>query len=256
MHNTTRRVIHSLIFALVLLTAGNAFADDLVVGVNPEYQPLAYKEDGKLTGIELATATATAKLLNKQLVLKELAWEDLIPALQRGEIDVVMSGMSITSERQKLVDFSNSYLQIGQMAIIRMADLSRLAPPGAIYQPGIRIGVESDTTGESYAKTSLTETAIKSFATPAGAFKALRAGDVDFFIHDAPTSWKIAQSNDYGDLFALYRPLTQESLAWAVKKGNQPLLAELNQALSTLKANGKLKLIQDHWMPVKVHVGQ
>lgn len=149
------------------MSASYLYADNLVVGINPQYKPLAYRENGKLIGIELATAAATAELLHKKLIFKELPWKGLIPA-----------------------------------------------------------------------------------------FAALRAKQVGFFIHDAPTSWEIAQTNRDNDLFALYRPLTQESLAWAVKKGNAPLLAELNQALSKLEKNGKLKLVQSHWMPVKVQVGQ
>lgn len=256
MNNKNLWLIRIAMSIIALLSIGGAAAENLVVGVNPDYKPLAYKEDGQLAGIEPATAAATAKLLDKKLVFKELAWQDLIPALQRGDIDVVMSGMSITPERIKQVDFSRSYLKISQMAIIRMQDLARLASPGAMYQQGIRIGVEANTTGESFAKKNLVSATIDSFATPADAFAALRAGKIDFFIHDAPTSWEIAQSDDYNDLFALYRSLTEESLAWAVKKGNSSLLAELNQALSTLESNGTIKMIQSLWMPVKVEVGQ
>lgn len=256
MRNLSPWILRVIISAFALLSFHTAQADDLVVGVNPEYKPLVYKEEGKLTGIELATASATAELLNKKLILKELQWDDLIPALQRGDIDVIMSGMSITEERQKQVDFSHSYLEVGQMAIISMKHLNRFAAPTAMFQPGVRVGVETGTTGEDYAKQFLATAELKTFTNPSTAFEALRADDIDFFIHDAPTSWKIAQSSEYSDLFALYRPLTKESLAWAVKKGNQSLLAELNQALTALESNGKLKLIQDHWMPVKVQVGQ
>lgn len=224
----------------------------LVVGVNPSYKPLAFKHQGKLIGIEPETAAAVGKQLRREILFKELEWEALIPALERGDIDVIMSGMSVTKERRQRVDFTDTYLEIGQMAIIRLADIDTLRFPGALFDRGRAVGVEPQTTGESYAKEFLTAATLKPYNNPQDAFSALRAGEIDYYIHDAPTSWEIAQSRNLDDLMPLYRPLTQESLAWAVRKGDSTLLTQLNQALSALTNSGTVGLIQNRWIPVKV----
>ena len=226
----------------------------LVVGLNPEYRPLVYKEGRKLTGIEPATAKELGKLLKKKIEFKEYPWAELIPALENGDIDVIMSGMSVTAERSKHINFTQPYLEIGQMAIIRKADIGRLSQPRAMYKAGMRVGVELGTTGEQYVKEYAPEVEIKPYQNPEAAFTALQKKEVDFFIHDAPTSWNLAQDSDWPDLMALYRPLTKESLAWAVNKNNNALLDTLNEALNTLKAMGMLNQIQYHWIPVKIEI--
>ena len=232
-------------------------ADDqntLLVGVNPEYTPLIYKENGKLTGIDHATALEVGKSLHKEVVFKEYPWNELIPALENGDIDVIMSGMSITDARAERVNFSHPYLEIGQMAIIRTADTGRLNYPGSMLKSGVAVGVEADTTGADFAREYLIEAEIKPYTNTVEAFAALRAKEIDFFIHDAPTSWNLAQSKDTSDLMALYTPLTNESLAWAVNKNNDALLAELNNALIALARAGIIRQIQSHWIPVRIEV--
>ena len=84
-----------------LLIATSSLADSLVVGLNPEYRPLAFINEGKLDGIEPMMAVAAAKLMGREVEFKELQWAELIPALERGDIDVIMSGMSVTEARQQ-----------------------------------------------------------------------------------------------------------------------------------------------------------
>ncbi|MBL4781970.1 MAG: transporter substrate-binding domain-containing protein [Porticoccaceae bacterium] len=254
-----KSLIKILPFCLVLVLGcfSLAHASDsnkLLVGLNPEYKPLVYKEDGKLTGIEPATATALGKLLNKKIVFKEYAWAELIPALESGAVDVIMSGMSITAERSQRIAFTQPYLEIGQMAIIRKDDIGRLSQPRAMFKAGVRIGVEPGTTGEQYVEGAVRGAEILSYKTPQQAFRALQAGEIDFFVHDAPTSWNLAQGSDWPNLMALYAPLTKESIAWAVNKNNTPLLDTLNKALVKLQASGAINQIQYHWIPVKIEV--
>lgn len=242
-----------LILGTVFGFSMNSFAEPLVVGLNPEYRPMAFRHDGQLDGIEPMMAMAVGKMMGREVVFKEMEWVQLIPALEKGDIDVIMSGMSVTDARKQQVDFTSSYMEIGQMAIIRMKDIGSLSLPGAMARPGRTVGVEPGTTGETYAKEH-TAAVVKYYDNPAQAFEALRKGEINYYIHDAPTSWKIAQSPQYSDLMPLYRALTKEQLAWAVKKGNKALLDELNLALGELTRNGSVGLIQNHWIPVKVEV--
>ena len=76
---------------------------ELRVGIAPDYPPLAFKENGNILGVEPDLARALAHQLGVELVLVETPWEDLVPSLQQGRIDVIMSGMSVTEERSRAV---------------------------------------------------------------------------------------------------------------------------------------------------------
>jgi ABC-type amino acid transport substrate-binding protein len=229
-------------------------AEPLRVAQSPDYQPLIFKEDGKRVGIEVENAREVAKILGRKLQIVEMPMQEFIPALQSGRVDVVMSGFSVTSERQQQVAFAQPFMEIGQMAIIRTDDAARFAQPRGLYRPGVRIGVEPGTTGDAYVRENFIEATIQRYADPADAFAALQARAVDVYIHDAPTSWGLASLREYQDLMSLYRPLTSESLAWAVRKDNVMLLGQLNFALEQLQANGRLRAIQNYWIPIQVQV--
>ncbi|MEH6558562.1 MAG: ABC transporter substrate-binding protein [Oceanicoccus sp.] len=257
--NTLSISLRHLSLSLLMIIGTAAYsitvtAEPLIVGVNPSYRPLVFKENDKLVGIDPATAMEVGKLLSRDIEFREMDFKALIPALQSGDIDVIMSGMSITDERKKQVDFSDSYLEIGQMAIVSMSRIGSLSYPTAIFNEGRTVGVEPGTTGETYAKEYLATATIKTYSTPKEAFVALRSNEIDYYIHDAPTSWKIGQTGEHSDLMPLYRSLTKEHLAWAVKKGNSSLLDDLNRALGKLTADGKIGAIQNRWIPVRVEV--
>lgn len=243
------------LLALLLLVAGPlSGAEPLRVAVSPDYKPLAFLQEGQLAGIEVDHARAVAKVLGRELEFVEMSFDEFIPALGIGKVDVVMSGFSVTEERKAEVDYAEPFMEIGQMVIVRTDDVVRFSHPMALRQDGVRIGVEPGTTGEKYAIDHFPKAQLQNFRDPAYAFAALRAGATDAYIHDAPTSWALATSKENQDLFSLYRPLTQESLAWAVLKGNKILQGQLNFALDELRANGHLQAIRNKWIPVTVEV--
>jgi ABC-type amino acid transport substrate-binding protein len=247
--------VRCLLTALLLCCAGPLLAaEPLRVAVSPDYPPMAFKRDGELVGLEIDNARAVATVLGRELKFVEMEMDEFIAALGIGKVDVVMSGFSVTPERQAQVDYTGSFMEIGQMVIVRTDDVVRFSRPRALYQEGVRIAVEPGTTGEAYAVEHFSHARVQNFRDPADAFAALRAKATDAYIHDAPTSWTLAASSENQDLFSLYRPLTAEKLAWAVRKGNKVLLGQLNFALDELRANGHLKVIQNSWIPITVEV--
>lgn len=239
---------------LLLFFAGPAVARGLIAGVSPDYPPLAFKQEGEVVGIEADNARALSSLMGRPIRLVQMPFAELLPALQSGKIDIVMSGMSVTDERGEQVLFTDSYMDMGQMAIVHRDKAGSFVQPWAIYREGIRIGVEPGTTGAGFAESELRDAQIKYFADPGAAFQGLRANEIDLYIHDAPTSWQLATAGDNNDLISLYHPLTNESLAWAVRKDDTALAQELNSALAKMKANGTLRYILNRWIPVTVEV--
>ncbi len=246
----------SLLFSLVLVigASGALAAEALRVGLSPDYPPLVYKQDGRVVGIEADNARAVGEILARPVTLVEMPFEQLIPALTAGRIDVIMSGLSVTAERGRQVTFTDAYMRVGQMAIMHKDKVARFAQPWSIYREGVRVGIERGTTGDAFAQRELKDAKIRYYENPAAAFEGLRRDEIDLYVHDAPTSWQLAQSMENDDLISLYSPLTEEMLAWAVRQEDAALATELNRALALMQGNGTLQYILNRWIPVKIEV--
>jgi ABC-type amino acid transport substrate-binding protein len=233
--------------------ATGAPGSSLRVGMATNYPPMAFKENGQFTGVEAEFAALLGKDLNVKVTLVETTWEGLIPALRDGQIDVIMSGMSITPARQQLVSFTQPYMKIAQMALYRANDEARFRKRGAIDASTVRVGVVGGTTGEQYVRKHHPRVQIKQFTSVDEGVAALRKGDVDVFVHDAPAIWRITGGleSPERELAGYYEPLTNEELAWAVRKQDSALRTRLNSVLSKWKANGKLESVIDNWIPVR-----
>lgn len=241
-------------FALVTgcSTTGSRDGDPLRVGVAPTAPPILFEENGELRGVEADLATLVAQRLDRPLEFKRYAFPDLFAALERGEVDVVMSGLSATPERAERVRFTEPYMEVGQLALIRSEDVGRYGRRNAIRQGGVRIGYERGSTGEIFVADRLPRADAFAFDTVADGIRSLRAGRIDFLIHDAPTIWLLAGDPASRDLLGLYRPLTEEALAWAVRPDDTHLLSLLNATLVHWKREGIIETILARWIPVRV----
>lgn len=226
----------------------------LRVGLTANYPPLVDKVDGKLVGIDIDLAREVGKDLDKRMEFVEIPWEQLIPALTRGEVDVIMSGMSITSERKQKISFTEPYLHIGQMAITRVDEIQRLGSLSTLLSAPITVGYEPATTGESFVKTNMRNARPQPVSSIDAAVAALRKREIDAFIHDAPTAWRIGSDPAYQDLIGLYWPLTDEYLGWGVRISDQTLLKSLNDQIADMKKDGRLASITRKWIKVRVQV--
>lgn len=255
-----------VLILIVALGAGGAVAGEtpatgapgstLRVGIATNYPPLAFKQDGQIKGAEADFAEQLAKALDVKVTVVETPWEDLIPALQQDKIDVIMSGMSITDARKKLVAFTNPYAKVSQMALYRAADQERLRKLVRGNDKALRIGVVSGTTGEQYARKNHSHAQVQGFSSVDEGVAALRKSEVDIFVHDSPAIWRV--TGGFGsperELAGYYEPLTEEHLAWAVRKHDNRLRKRLNGVLAKWKANGQIESVLDHWIPVRKEI--
>lgn len=242
------------LLVLLLAAGGGHAAEPLRVGLAPVHPPIAFRADGRLVGLEVDHARTVGEILSRPVQLVPLAFSELIPALLAGRIDVIMSGLAVTEERRARVRFTTPYLNSGQMAILHQDKVTRFGQPWAKYRPGVRIGVEPDSAGAAFARRELEDATLRFYPTPERAFDALREDAIDLFIHDAPTSWQLATSDANGDMISLYRPLTDEPLAWAVAPDDTALQRDLNRALRLMRSNGAADYVIDRWIPVQVEV--
>ena len=250
-------LVGSVLTFIALVTAGcsNFGLSDRVinVGVATNYAPLAFEKDGTPQGVEIDFAHALEEELGATVNIKVYAWEKLLEALDAGEIDVVMSGVSVTEKRKGLMLFSDPYMQVGQMAIIRADDMGFLASVDQLKSGKFRIGYLQHTTGAHYVTGELKAPESKSYTSIKDGVEGLVNKEIDYFIHDAPTIWQLTSAYPSDErLFGVYTPLTKEYLAWAVKSGNTELQEELNDVVKEWQESGFITRTVNKWIPVSV----
>ena len=221
----------------------------LRVGISTNAPPLAYKVNGKIQGLEADFAAQLATYLGKKLTLVSLPWEKQIPALEAGKIDIIMSGMTITPKRLYRVAFTKPYLRSGQILLVRANEARRYS--GGIYSlMGDKppIGVVENTTGDFFVTKTINRPDLTRFKTSRVAVEALKQGDIDALIHDAPILCYYAAMNE-GQLTPILQMATQENLAWAVNKMNNDLLMKVNQFIDEQTKTSGIKTTVKRWIP-------
>jgi ABC-type amino acid transport substrate-binding protein len=233
--------------------SGTMLKSQFRIGISPDYMPLAYKDPTVgLVGVEVDFANQLGKDLGKTIVFVETPFPELIQALVEDRIDIIMSGMSITREREKLVSFTDSYATIGQMVLVRAKDRSAFPDVQSFSKFTSRIGFVQETTGEMAAKAFFPRATLAPQPTVDGGIAALRKGEIEVFIHDAPTIWRIAGNPNEKELTGLYWPLTKEPLAWAVRKDDESFRFALNRELQQWKGSGSLKQTLSRWVTLRI----
>jgi ABC-type amino acid transport substrate-binding protein len=222
----------------------------LRVGISTNAPPLAFKEGGKIQGLEVDFALQLGRFLNRNIQFKELKWDDQIPALEADKIDVIMSGMTITKERSYRVTFSKPYLRSGQMLLVK-SQKAGLYSSGIYSLMGTRpaIGTIHGTTGDLVITGTINRANITRYHTTAKAVRALEKDEIDVFVHDAPIVCYFAFRSKNNDLTPIRQMASEEYLAWAVNRSNSALLEQLNAFLVTQKNSGNLQQSIKHWIP-------
>jgi ABC-type amino acid transport substrate-binding protein len=221
----------------------------LKVGVSPIFPPMIYKENGKITGVEVDFAKALGEALGRPVEFVEVGWEDQIPALVDGRTDIIMSDMSITTARQLRVAFARPYLLTGQIALVRREDAYRYTLGFPVPPPG-PVGVLKATTGDFLVQQELPSSKRKQYKSDEEAATALKKKRIDLFICDAPTVWWLAGLHEADGLVAVPIQLTQEQLAWGVRRSDADLLNAVNAALDKLQSSGQADQIVKKWIPL------
>ncbi len=227
---------------------GQRTDETLRVGISSTYPPIIFRQDRQVSGVEADLARELAKALGRKLVWVELKWEQLIPSLVDGKVDIIMSGMSTTDPRTMRIAFSDPYLHTGQMALMRHSLAKRYNSPESIMNSAARIGVQDGTTGDVFVQTRCPHATKISLDKPEDAMFYFNGNRIDIFIYDAPTIMLMASQYE-ADVVPLWRLLTSEKLAWGVRRQDTELLTFVNDQLMEWKQDGKLDEVLARWMP-------
>ena len=223
---------------LTTVTAGK-----LTMSTNAAFPPYEMTaDDGSFEGIDIEVAAAIADKLGLELQVDDMDFDAALLAAQNGKSDMVMAGVTVTDERQKVMDFSDTYAEGIQSVIVPedsdIASVDDLA--------GKTIGTQRGTTGYIYCTDDFGEDSVVAYDNGLTAVQALNNGQVDAVVIDnAPAKEFVAANTGLKILDTAY---AQEDYAIGVAKGNTALLDAINGALEELQADGTLQSIVDKYI--------
>lgn len=253
----TRNFLH-LPVALVLLFLGGCTLipaePPLRIGTSPSLAPLVFLENGEVAGLEADLAAEVERRTGRRIQWQLKPFADLLPALQQGEVDVVMAGVSVTPARQRQVSFTRPYMDSGLMAVMRRQDLGRLNSPGAVRQAGRRIAVETGSVAQDWVQRQLPSATVIAADGEDALVAALRSGRADYLVMDAPAVWYLTGNPGAGDLVAWYQFLDRQPLAWAVRAEAASLQQTLDGVLDEMRRDGTLAALLQKWVPMRMEV--
>ncbi len=210
----------------------------LTMSTNAAFPPYEMTtDDGKLEGIDIEVAGAIAEKLGLELQVDDMDFDAALLAAQQGKSDIVMAGVSVTEERQKVMEFSDSYATGVQVIIVKEgSDIQSVED-----LEGKMIGTQRGTTGNLYCTDDYGEDHITSYDNGLTAVQALNNGQVDCVVIDKEPATAFVGANP--GLVILDTEYTSEDYAIGMAKGNTALLDAVNTALAELQADGTVDAI-------------
>ncbi|MET2827738.1 transporter substrate-binding domain-containing protein [Mesorhizobium shangrilense] len=234
-----------LLAAPAIILANSVKADDaeLVVGSNVGSPPFAYKDGDHYSGFDMEVFGEIAKGMNRKWRVQPMDFGALIPALQTGNIDAIVSQLFIKPARQKVIDFSDPYYQSGLVAVIK-ADNTTIKTSDDLA--GKTIGTETGTVAVDYIQNHIKSATIDQMPNIDNALLALEAGRTDAVVYDTPVLMYYANGNGKGKVRVIHPTLEGLDVGIGFQKGS-PLVAPANAVLAAMKADGRLKAIREKW---------
>lgn len=223
-------------------------AKPLIIGTSRTYPPIIFTHSGETIGLEADFARALGEELGRPVELRPMLFSDLMEEITYDRVDMVMAGLSITDERAKVAHFTRPYLVTGQQAMVRYADRGGFATHEAVLTTDRRVGVERGTTAAEFARANLRKARVFEYDTVGEAISALTTRHIDLVIHDAPSVQWVLRTRGDRSLFAVPGLLTEERLAWAVRKDDAQLFKRVGEVLERWRASGQLQAMIDKWV--------
>lgn len=218
----------------------------LVVGMELGYPPFEMTdEQGRPAGVSVDLARALAESLQRELVLENIAFDGLIPALKTGRIDLILSSLTRTEERAQSIDFSDPYLETGLCLLVSKS--SPVESVSDLDQPGRKVAVKKGTTGHAYAAANLKKAEVLVLDKEAAAVLEVVQSKVDAFIYDQFSTLQHWQRNE-ATTRAILKPFQTERWAIGLRKGDDTLRSAVNRFLAEYRQRGGFDQLAERWL--------
>lgn len=217
----------------------------LIMATNATFPPYEYYDGDAIVGIDAEIAQKIAEKLGLELVISDMEFNSIITSVNQGKADMGMAGMTVTPDRLKNVNFTDTYAKGVQVVIVQEnSDIKTLDD-----LTGKKIGVQLNTTGDIYATDEFGKDNVQQFNKATDTVLALKQGKVDAVIIDKAPAEVFVEQNE--GLTLLDSSYADEDYAICIKKGNDALQDAVNQALNELIADGTVQAIIDKYIPSK-----
>lgn len=215
----------------------------IIIGTDATDFPMEYvNKQGSITGFDVDLGYRIAYEIGAKAEFENISWDNVFPDLQHKKIDMIISSVTITDQRKQLYDFSNPYINSGQIIISRtnnpITNLKELK--------GKKIAVETGTTNQQEALKYTSPNLVMGYNNLIQAAKDLSDGKADAMICDLTLAKGLI--NDYSNLKVTSEPFTDEYYGIVFRKDEQNLEDKVNKALTILQVNGYLSDLKQEWI--------
>ncbi len=241
-----------------LLMPAAAYAEKLEIrwGASPGYKPFIFKkEDGTLTGFDYEIGAAICAELKAECTWVEQAWDGIIPGLLAKNYDAILSSMTITDERQKVISFTVKYYNAPNVFIAK--DGTSL-DDAAGKLAGVKIGTQAGTTHQKYLEAKFPEAEIKTYPSQDEVWLDMKSGRIDATLVSAPQAESWLKS-DQGQGFALAGGEHGDQAFFGIGEGiglrkeDDKLREKISEGIKAIRANGEYAKINARYFDIDIY---
>jgi polar amino acid transport system substrate-binding protein len=221
---------------------------ELVVGMAGDIPPFSMRsKEGEIIGLDADLATEMAAAMGVKVRIAVTPFAELLPALEKGSVDLVLSGLTITPERNLKFAFVGPYLISGQGILTKRPKLAAMRNPLTINTPKTTLAALKGSTGEIYVRQSIPKAKLVATANVDEAVDLVLHDKVDALITDYPLCTVAVFRHPNRGLASLMTPLTYEPLGIALPAWDPLLVNWMENFLRNLEGSGKLKAMKSRW---------
>lgn len=221
---------------------------ELRVGVSGDMPPMNFltKED-KVIGLDVDLATMIADAMGVKLNVQRIDFSGLLPALESGSIDMIVSNMTMTPDRNLKVAFVGPYFVSGKAFLTKRSSVAQAKALPDINSPEFTFVALKESTSEEVIREGASQAKLLTFSTQNEAIQMVIDGKADAMIADYPICVIAAYHNPEAGLVTVEAPITYEPIGIAVPKGDPHLLNWLGNFLNSLENSGYMNDLKEKW---------
>jgi polar amino acid transport system substrate-binding protein len=221
---------------------------ELIVGTTASQPPLiAQSKEGEVVGMDAVLAKMIGQGMGVEVKFATMPFANLLPALAAGEVDMVLSGLTMTPKRNTSVAFVGPYYISGKGVLTKTDKIAALQEPKGLNRPENTVGVLQNSTSQMFARSVLPQAKLKAAESYDEAIDLLLQGKLDAVIADLPFCAFAAFKNRDKGLIAGQARFTYEPLGIALPEDTL-LINWMENFMMVLQGSGTLKRIQEHWL--------
>ncbi len=228
------------------LAAGTASAETLKVVTDPSFVPFEMMDQktGEMVGFDMEIIAEVSRRAGFDYELNTMDFNGIIPALQTGNVDIAIAGITITEEREQIVDFSDPYYDSGLRILVRQSEDGVDAFDDL---DGRKIGTKIGSTSYDYLVKNLEDNdGVTPYPGSSDMYMALMSRAIDAVFYDAPNVGYFASTRGAGKVKTVGPLYEGQQYGIALKSGSE-WLGKVNAALAAMKEDGTYKTIYEKW---------